>query len=314
MGLLDPELDAARLAAFVSKESAWPLYERCNRNDAIGLLNDKQVFHAACGSAGLPTLGCERVLHPEDLRDLRRKAQAGALTGPPDWIASLPELFVVKPVQGYHGDGVEFFRRDGDQLHLLSGEHLAFEDVLSRLVSISGAETVGAHESGRGQRVMFQRMGMAHPELARLSGRTVMQSVRICTYLDANGNADLLFAFLKVIAGDSMIDNFQGGKTGNIIADLDQDTGKVLRAIHFDPALGASRPIERHPITGEALVGFQLPQWSEARELAIRAAKVFHGTRAVGWDIGVTDQGPVLLEGNGTWDPVAPLYRALPTP
>lgn len=313
MALLDPELDAASLAAYVSKEMSWPLYERCNRNAAIALLNDKEEFHATCARIGLPTLGCERVLDPEGLCELRREAQAGDPSVARNWLAGLPELFVVKPVQGFHGDGVEFFHRDGDQIHLFSGEQLDFEAFLARLQILSGAETVGASEAGRGQRLMFQRMGIAHPALVSLSGKTVMQSARICTYLDANGDADLLFAFLKVIAGDSLIDNFQGGKTGNIIANLDQATGRVLRAIRFDPRLGASRPVEHHPMTREALIGFQLPLWPEARELALRAARAFHGTRAVGWDIGITDQGPVLLEGNGTWDPVAPFFRGPPT-
>lgn len=312
LALLDPALDARQLARYVSKEHAWPLYERCNRNEGLHLLNDKLAFHLACEKLGLATLGCERVISAADLVDLKQQSGTDAPGSLGSWLEALPGHFVVKPIEGYHGDGVRFFRREQERLHFVSGSALDFREFVSELETIASVATLESGETEPENRMMVQRMGFAHPAIAELSDSEVMQSVRICTYLDPHGTPDLLFGFLKLIAGNSLIDNFQGGKTGNLIADLDRDSGCVTRAIRFDPQLGGSRPVDRHPVTGRPLIGFAVPHWQAACELALRAAQGFHRTRAVGWDIGITEAGPVLMEGNGTWDPVSPWYRPLP--
>lgn len=315
LALLDPGLSARRLASYVSKDFAWPLYERCNRNEWMYLLNDKVAFHTTCHQLGLETLGCERVIGPEDLADLRRRMISDVPEGLESWLGKMPENFVVKPIDGYHGDGVRFFRREEGTLRIFGGPVIGFRDFVSELEAIASTATLVTLETGRTpaeNRMMFQKMGFAHPEISELSGKDVMQSVRICTYLDPQGRPEILFAFLKIIAGEALIDNFQRGKTGNLIADLDRESGRVMRAIRFDPQLGASRPVERHPATHRNLVGFAVPGWEAICDLALRAAVAFPRTRAVGWDVGISAEGPVLLEGNGTWDPVSPFFRPLP--
>ena len=55
-------------------------------------------------------------------------------------------------------------------------------------------------------------------------------------------------------------------------------------------------------MTGVAIEGAILPDHAEARALALRAHERFrHGFTLIGWDIGLTAQGPVLIEGN--WNP-----------
>ena len=79
---------------------------------------------------------------------------------------------------------------------------------------------------------------------------------------------------------------------------------------YFDP-LGPANRIKcscqkdlHHPKTGEPFADFQLPHWQEARKLAEHAAMLFLPLRTIGWDLALTDDGPLLLEGNAEWDPV----------
>ena len=37
--------------------------------------------------------------------------------------------------------------------------------------------------------------------------------------------------------------------------------------------------------------------------MALQAAAAFPWARAIGWDIAISDRGPVLIEGNRTWSP-----------
>lgn len=53
-----------------------------------------------------------------------------------------------------------------------------------------------------------------------------------------------------------------------------------------------------HPDTNIKLVGFQIPKWNEAVETAINLAKQVPDVRYVGWDLALTADGWVMIEGN----------------
>lgn len=55
---------------------------------------------------------------------------------------------------------------------------------------------------------------------------------------------------------------------------------------------------KEHPVTHFVAKGTQLPRWQEVLELAKKAAYVVPQVAYVGWDIAITDKGPVLIEGN----------------
>ena len=57
------------------------------------------------------------------------------------------------------------------------------------------------------------------------------------------------------------------------------------------------------PGTDRSFLGFELPHWPAVKDLALRAAAAFPWARAIGWDIAITESGPVLLEGNERWSP-----------
>jgi hypothetical protein len=106
---------------------------------------------------------------------------------------------------------------------------------------------------------------------------------------------ELLVAFQKLIVGQRQIDNFAGAETGNLVVSIDAKTGTLLEAF----ADGA--PCPNHPDTRVVISGFQLPHWAAACALVRRAALLFRPVRAIGWDVALTEDGPVLVEGNSEW-------------
>jgi len=54
----------------------------------------------------------------------------------------------------------------------------------------------------------------------------------------------------------------------------------------------------RHPTTGLTIPGFQVPQWEAVRETVESAVKLTPNAVIVGWDVAITTDGPVLIEGN----------------
>ena len=57
-------------------------------------------------------------------------------------------------------------------------------------------------------------------------------------------------------------------------------------------------PVERHPDTGAVIAGHTLPLWEEAVAVTLRAHDAEPVSPAIGWDVALTPEGPVLLEAN----------------
>ena len=54
----------------------------------------------------------------------------------------------------------------------------------------------------------------------------------------------------------------------------------------------------KHPTTKEKIVGFKVPMFKEAIELVKEAAMIIPEIGYVGWDIAISTNGPVIVEGN----------------
>ncbi len=55
---------------------------------------------------------------------------------------------------------------------------------------------------------------------------------------------------------------------------------------------------DKHLITGHAIPGSKISYWDDIIGLVDKASKVVPEIGYVGWDVGVTPEGPILIEGN----------------
>jgi hypothetical protein len=81
-------------------------------------------------------------------------------------------------------------------------------------------------------------------------------------------------------------------------AGIRTDTGTFGPAVGRSPARPVVHAMDRHPYTGAQISGETMPFWEEAKALVKRAARAFAMLPALGWDVGITDQGPMLIEAN----------------
>jgi hypothetical protein len=111
-----------------------------------------------------------------------------------------------------------------------------------------------------------------------------------------NGKPEIIAAVFKLQPGVSGVDQLVHGAVGCWV---DLDTGRLGR--------GRSRSswddVTVIPGTDTPFAGFQLPDWTAIKDVALRAAGAFPWARSIGWDVGVSDRGPVLIEGNERWSP-----------
>lgn len=145
---------------------------------------------------------------------------------------------------------------------------------------------------------LLERYVIQHDDLMRLSP-AALNTVRIVTQYN-NGVAEVLLAFIR-ISVNMKVDNLSAGNYGaNFGAPIDLTTGKIMAPGMY---IDITKPSEYyHPVTKVKLVGFQIPFWQESIELVKKAACHIPQNRSVGWDVGITNQGPVLIEGNHNWN------------
>ena len=128
-----------------------------------------------------------------------------------------------------------------------------------------------------------------HHDMAAFNPYSV-NTFRICTIL-TNGEPHVLYFYVRMGNGEKVVDNLH---SGGLTCPVDWETGKIKYKGYalFD------KYYDVHPNTGHPLVGEQLPFWKEAIEMCFEAAKSLPQVAYVGWDVGITENGPVLIEGN----------------
>ncbi|OAH51627.1 sugar-transfer associated ATP-grasp domain-containing protein [Microbacterium oleivorans] len=144
-----------------------------------------------------------------------------------------------------------------------------------------------AEVTAQGQTVLDEFI-VQHPEMSALYPDAV-NTVRLITFLDKDDRVHLLAAVLRIGNGD-VIDNFA---SGGMFTMLD-DEGVALY-----PGVDKNSNVYReHPVTGTPIVGFRVPLYSEVLDLVAALARRTPEAPYAGWDIAITANGPVVIEGN----------------
>ena len=99
-----------------------------------------------------------------------------------------------------------------------------------------------------------------------------------------------------------------GGITwGNGMKIANASASGIVSPVNFDTGI-LEKPAadfyghsyERHPITTENIVGIKLPYWRETLDMLNKAASEVPQVGYIGWDVAITPNGPVIIEGNTT--------------
>jgi hypothetical protein len=205
-------------------------------------------------------------------------------------LATAPAELFAKPADGWRGSGVMGPERQGE-LWRLDADALSDTQLAERLIA-------AARPSG----LLLQRRLRCHRELAPVGGELGLGTLRINTALLRDG-VEIFFVFAKIMGSKGLVDNFSGGKFGNLLAAVDKTSGTIIKAFgrkRTDRYL--MREVTHHPVTGARLAGFRFPLWDATAELAKRVAAAFPESPLIGLDIAITDDGPLVVEAQSDWD------------
>ncbi len=182
-----------------------------------------------------------------------------------------------KPLEGSSGQGiVKFEKKDWQDLP-------AFMKKLS----------------GMGEAVL-EELVVQHPVMAGMCPTSV-NTIRIATML-GDKKEGIVYAFLRIGNGKVM-DNVD---CGGMAARVDLESGKLLTVA----ADKAGNVFDRHPMTGTSIIGFTVPYWEEAKKMCLEAMRKVPQMRFIAWDVAITPDGPVFIEGNSFPSHAIPQFAA----
>ena len=174
-------------------------------------------------------------------------------------------VFMAKPVDGMCGKGIEKlksedFKNAGELRQYMQEKQL----------------------------MLMEELVVQHPVMSNLHPHSV-NTCRVIT-LTKDGKTNVVAAYLRIGNGKH-VDNFN---SGGMVVPVEEDRGEIIY-----PALDKeSKLYEVHPLTNTPIKGFKLPMWDEVLSLVKEAGMVVPQVGIVGWDVAITEKGPLLIEGN----------------
>ena len=192
---------------------------------------------------------------------------------------------VIKTTESSHGDNVWVISR------------IKFQEDDAVFIRFDGKET--SLSSVLGQEALVFESVVYQTEQFSAFNKTSVNTVRFMTALWPDGSAKVIATFIKIGREGKCVDNAGGG--GNVDVCVDVETGEIKYAIQYD-GWRHIKEIDKHPDSNQQLNGVIIDNWQTIKEEVLMFQQAFPYCKVAGWDIAITDNGPVVIEVNDFWD------------
>ncbi len=240
-------------------------------NSTKSILRDKLSFARRCRDAGIDAPIVLLYLDPDGKFGPERQN---------DVIFPQADIFI-KPAKGKGGRGCEKWVYHEGRYIGPNGRMLMEAQLIAHIVGL-------ANQRGR---YLVQEC-LTNNVLMRDLGE--LTSLRVTSCKTEDGDFEATNATLKLSLSGSGVDNFH---QGGAVAKVDMTTGAL------GPASDSwvKRPCiwhEHHPVTKARITDRILPYWRDTVRLVEKAHRLFPDRIMLGFDVAITDRGPVVIEGN----------------
>ncbi len=196
-------------------------------------------------------------------------------------VVSTDGEYFFKPLDGQCGQGIiEVSVSEGNCL--INGTTAKQEELYDRIGMLVQ----------KGSYLIQERISQ-HPVIDALYDKSI-NTIRLLTVFDRRNNTVVpLSAVLRVGANGNVVDNWAAG---GLAVGIDLETGRLREWGFYKHGKGTKT--KYHPDSGVPFLGVEIPFWNEvitkAQALHHRLLPIF----VIGWDIAITPDSPVFIEGN----------------
>lgn len=200
--------------------------------------------------------------------------------------------FVVKTTESSHGDNVWVIK------------DIKFDATADATLERFDGETLRLSELLKAEPLIFETLIHQSEQMRRLNASSV-NTIRFMTTLMPSGEARVIACFVKVGRAGRCVDN--AGSGGNVDAGVDVETGRIFNPILFK-GWRNTIPITEHPDSHVALDNLVVENWDSIKAKVISFQQRLPFVKAAGWDIAITENGPMVIEVNDMWDRTGQLF------
>ncbi len=280
-----------------NEEFRYSFLSRLESNDYLSLLNpnryaalarDKFLTHLILERNGIPTPELYAYYNPEKsgadfnavLHDLQSKRVSSCVAKPAVDGAHGQGVFVCNGID-YESDDCIMIKSNGERLSL-------------RLFC----------EQNKSSSWLFEGRVVQSAQIGNINPSSV-NTIRLMTALYPDGHVNAFAAFMKFGRAGSDVDN--AGSGGNIDCAFDVDTGTCYNTVQFNSYSSVIK-CDRHPDSNILINGMRIENWDEIKREICEYQSRIPELKAIGWDVALTDDGPVIIEINNWWDPTGQLF------
>ncbi|MDD6184508.1 MAG: sugar-transfer associated ATP-grasp domain-containing protein [Bacteroidales bacterium] len=186
-----------------------------------------------------------------------------------------------KPLGGQLGDGAFPIKVSDSRILINNDKEVSEEELLQ---SISKTNYI------------IQERIVQHTEMNKLCS-TSLNTIRFQTILTEDEGIIAFGAGVRMGREGSYVDNWA---KGGVFVGVDMNTGKLLKNGFIKPPFGTV--VTQHPDNGLVFEGFEIPCFQEAVNIAKELHSRLYRIHSIGWDVAITENGPVFIEGNSLWE------------
>jgi len=178
---------------------------------------------------------------------------------------------------------------------LEAGEGVCRCRIVDGKIEVNGeTKSLGSFTQMLGSKVwVVQRQYLSHPLIRKINA-SALNTTRIITILNGT-EPQYLGGFQGFATASAMTDSWSHG---SVYAGIDPLTGCLkeyaVTSIE-DKRLGL---LKEHPDSGVVFKGYRIPFLKEAVDLCLKAHRLLYFNFVIGWDVAITDEGPLIVEAN----------------
>lgn len=140
---------------------------------------------------------------------------------------------------------------------------------------------------------LLQNVVQQSKEMSALNSSS-LNTVRCLSYLDRTGRAHIVGATLRIGVGSSIVDN---ASSGGLFCGID-----IHRGVLVGNAMNKKGEIFAiHPTSGLRFEEYEIPNLQGVFRACTKSHEGIGHPMTVGWDVAITSDAPVIVEGNTRW-------------
>ncbi|WP_276253242.1 sugar-transfer associated ATP-grasp domain-containing protein [Halomontanus rarus] len=202
-------------------------------------------------------------------------------------------IIVLKPMTGSQGDGFYRIEYNGSGFlindELRSGQEV--QDTIEKLTNYTVTEYITQHDY-----------------CSQIYERTP-NTIRILTIIDPRTHESVVLRACHRFGSSDSYPTDNWSRSG-YAAPVDVDTGRIKEIILLNE-IGQRFYSEQHPETGSQVTGITVPYWEKSKDVVRRLADLHRPAPIIGWDVIITEDGPIIIEANTPGDHLIQFEKGL---